>query len=126
MAQDHALLDITGTVERVTVGRQGKSSWLRVRVRGVKADSYLELTAFRVLAGFSKGDYVRVEGHVSTKKLDGVMEKDAKGREYQKWVPDLILDSIVVVEEGRPSLPGVGAANDNRATPRGSDDDIPF
>lgn len=73
-----------------------------------------------------KGDRIHVVGRISSQK-SGQKEIGKNGREYDKWVPLLIGETIELLGEAQRRIPGTGtrAANDN-ARAQNDIDDIPF
>lgn len=105
-------------MQRVFVGP--KASRLNVKCSLGDRPAYIDLIAFRALKDVKAGDHVTVTGHLSSEK-SGIKEVNPKtGREYDKWIPLLVIDRIDS-ESAQQPLPNTKS----QYTPP-VDDDIPF
>lgn len=128
---------MTGNVERVNFGNGVAFLTLSVSRKG--RTSYLEAIGFRegadALRSLRKGDYVTVEGHIENKK-EGKRADPKTGRDYDRYVIQLIVEGIVDDRSEEEKRKGVARQPPPRqepdlpppddGAPPPSDDDIPF
>lgn len=120
MNEDKSEFDVTGTISRINV-RQ-RMTHLSVRVGGVK-EQFTDIKFFRQLAGYERGERVRVTGRIGSEKLADYKETGRDGKQYDKWVVLLVGEKVESLGKQQGDLEGVDRA------PRGGgggSDDIPF
>lgn len=119
---DHVTLDAIGTVQRIF--RSPKATRIALKSETSPRMSFVDIICFHQVPRIEKGDRVLIKGRISSEK-SGVKETGKNGKEYDKWIPLLIGESVELLGEAQARIPGTGnryqPANDNNG-----DDDIPF
>ncbi len=123
---DHADLDITGTVQRIFRGP--KATRVALKCEDSPRITLLDVISFRKVDKVQQGDRVHVVGRIGSEKIGKEISK-SNGREYDKWAPMLVAERIELLSEVQERIPGTGKrhepANDNAYSDR-EIDDIPF
>lgn len=112
---DEASLTIEGTVQRSFEGPKVTKVSIKCNL---ERTTYVDIVAFKRLKKLSKGDRVRVTGHIGSEK-SGQEANPKTGVVYDKWIPMLIADEVMVLEPGQREIPNTRVQH-----PPG--DDVPF
>lgn len=116
--KDRAHLDIIGSVQRVFRGPKATKLALRCNIGA--GMTLIDVTCFHRPPALNEGDRVHVVGSIRSEK-SGMKVTGKNGREYDKWIPWLVADSVELLAERQGRIEGTGPANDNADI-----DDIPF
>jgi hypothetical protein len=130
MANPEATFRVVGNVVRSRVARSGKAAWVTVDVADGARHKKIEMVAFRSqvsdVGTLKPGQDVEIDGALDMESLKTKAGDDVKIDGYAKWVPMLVVRSVIVsgatasparADSGPPSTPAPGGWEDG---------DIPF